>query len=359
MKKDINIIVIDDDKSQLDRAKYTLDMFNEREADYFFKEHLLLNKNGLLELLFDRRIDAIIIDLDWGTLPSEDSEVDGFQLIQQLYQKTRIPIIVFSGNLARLDSTFEESAIFKKFNRDKSFEDVLNVIKSIYQTGYTSALGNNGAIDIHISDIFWKYFTTNLDEWMYVPERQQSRSLLRYMINKISEKMSFAEDGSFDNYNTIEIYTNPPIREDLFTGDIVFKTENPEVFFYVITPACDIANGKADFLTLCSISHEYIQTTKDLIKNGSNNPDKLKEYTNNKIDRYHLLPPSRLFIGGLIDFQKIESVNVDAIKENYTVKASVNVHFSKDIISRFSKYYGKQGQPQLDVNEIVKIMRRL
>lgn len=40
-----------------------------------------------------------------------------------------------------------------------------------------------------------------------------------------------------------------------------------------------------------------------------------------------------------------------------TVIASINSVFHKDIQARFSHYYGRQGQPQLNKDEIINWMK--
>ena len=67
-----------------------------------------------------------------------------------------------------------------------------------------------------------------------------------------------------------------------------------------------------------------------------------------------MLPPCKYFSGGLIDFQNVLSVNHDDFFENSSVIASINPMFVKDIQARFSHYYGRQGQPQLNTERVTK-----
>ena len=93
---------------------------------------------------------------------------------------------------------------------------------------------------------------------------------------------------------------------------------------------------------------------KAKIKDNSNTGIKdFTKYVNNAKARYHLLPPCQLFSGGLIDFQLINSISQEDFHEGASVIASINPVFHKDIQARFSHYYGRQGQPQLNKDNII------
>ena len=81
---------------------------------------------------------------------------------------------------------------------------------------------------------------------------------------------------------------------------------------------------------------------------------KLTELLKNNIYIYrHWLPGASGFDGGFINFRWVYSFEKAKIKENFENPThQVSSSFVKDIISRFSAYYARQGQPDFEFKEI-------
>ena len=113
--------------------------------------------------------------------------------------------------------------------------------------------------------------------------------------------------------------------------------------------------SKCEFVVICQIDTSLMERLRDGIKNDEKKyKEELSRYINNSIPRYHLMPPCKLFGGGIVDFQNIKSIKVDEFEKNIDTLASVNPIFHKDIQARFSHYYGRQGQPQLSKDSILE-----
>lgn len=118
---------------------------------------------------------------------------------------------------------------------------------------------------------------------------------------------------------------------------------------------------KSDFVVLCQIDINSFNDLKKRIKDESTfkkAEDQLRSYVNNSKPRYHLLPPCKLFFGGFVDFQTLMSVSKEDFQEKSSVIASINPVFHKDIQARFSHYYGRQGQPQLNQENIISWIKQ-
>ena len=90
----------------------------------------------------------------------------------------------------------------------------------------------------------------------------------------------------------------------------------------------------------------------DGIKRKGSKEDKLKAVVNNNhTDYYHWLPKTDFFEGGVINFRKLKTVNeVDFDEQFETPSIQISTFFVKDIVSRFSSYYARQGQPDIDID---------
>lgn len=349
-KNIVQIIIVEDDPQIQEMYQTTIDEFNIANTDYEIQSFALQNDSKIPQILYNHHIDAIIIDLDWG---SGSQENEGNSLVQKIYNDCRVPIFVVSGNLHLLTKDYEASPIFKKYQRDEvEFYDLLTEITLVYETGYTKVLGNSSEIDKMLSKVFWEYMFDVLDCWADLDSDIKNQRMLRFAITRINEILTIDESDKHDDYDALEFYIKPAIKEKPFTGDII---EYNHTEYIVITAACDMEQNNSDFVVLCQIDFAKIDDLKKRIKENSNKAEKeLAKYINNGKSRYHLLPPCSVFSGGLIDFQIVNSVSKEDFTEHASVIASVNPVFVKDIQSRFSHYYGRQGQPQLCGDNIIK-----
>ncbi len=66
---------------------------------------------------------------------------------------------------------------------------------------------------------------------------------------------------------------------------------------------------------------------------------------------YHFLPKIECFEGGIVNFRKINSISVSDFNDIYIFEGiTVSPAFIKDISSRFSVYYARQGQPDFNMD---------
>lgn len=63
-------------------------------------------------------------------------------------------------------------------------------------------------------------------------------------------------------------------------------------------------------------------------------------------------------MGFVIDFTNIKSIKYDELKD-YKIVASIVESFMKNIISRFTNFYNRLGQPDFDEEKIFEEMKYL
>lgn len=164
-------------------------------------------------------------------------------------------------------------------------------------------------------------------------------------------------------YRSAEFYISPPIKKPLATGDILV-IEGKE--FVIISPSCDISKrsieGKDFFNVELITITEIIPLQKNYFDNNKipystkakTTSDAWKNHmtsvkSGQKL-RFHYLPGYASFAESVIDFKRIRHIPIEtALKipqENR--KATISTPFIRDIQSRFSSYYGRQGQPEIE-----------
>lgn len=144
-----------------------------------------------------------------------------------------------------------------------------------------------------------------------------------------------------------EVYLAPPLDDSLTTGSLVKRKED-ETCHVVMTPACDLVprNGspKVDSVLLAEVVPE--ETVYVSLSANAKRKKALKG--NNGKYCYHWLPKSEMAVGGYLDFRQLRTVPLDGIGTEYErLDARVAPGFIKDIVSRFSAFYARQGQPSI------------
>jgi hypothetical protein len=346
----INLLIIEDEKAQIQMYEDVIAQHNAKnEINFTYK--ICKNYAEGEEALKSPYYDASIIDLKL----SNSEELEGRKLVEAVYQKIRIPLIIYSGSLAQI-ADIKENTLFKKRLRTDQLSGILKEIISIYNTGITGFLRPDGVIDRKLTHIFWNHLSNDLDIWI---THNNQDTLLRYILAHFQEYLEIAPSGDFNEYHPSEVFIKPPIKKNPYTGNIIDFKGN---LFLVLTPACDIiinykTDGKgkkipfrkADTMLLVSvIDFKY----KELCLNKKEELDKgkISEFVKNGNFRYHYLPPYLNENGYIIDFQNLSTLSFE---EEVNTVASISSPFIKDIISRFSTYYSRQGQPTFFQDKIV------
>ncbi len=351
---ELNLLIIEDEESQLLLYSDAIDIFN-KGSDVKIVKKICKNFDEGRQALISPVFDAAIIDLKLSS--SEDLE--GRKLVESVYNKIRVPIFIVSGSISQIDD-IPENALLKKKLRTEKMPLILSEIVSVYNTGITSFLRPNGIIDQKLSEIFWMNLSTDLTPWI---KHNNKKTLLRYILAHFQEHLEINIEGDFEDYHPSEVYIKPPIKTNIHTGDLL-KIDSQ--LYLVLTPACDIVIQKyemleggvkkpvrkAEWIVLAKVI-DFDLNLFCLDKNKKIDKNLIHQYVRNNNYRYHFLPPLGKTNGFLIDFQSLSSVVMPTSPERI---ASISSPFIKDIISRFSSYYSRQGQPTFGQNEIIETL---
>lgn len=363
--KELHLLIVEDDEKVQHTYKRDIDSYNLVNNDVNIVYEIIGDKDTSLSYIRDisNHIDAAIVDLDLLGIGVGDSS--GNEIIKEIKQNLRFPVFVISSTPQNVEEGIrEESSLFKIKSRGEE-GDFLEEFVDIFNTGITQILNKKGTIEKYITTIFWKHLSNSIDIWVEDKERspdEKHKSLLRYTLLHIQEYLELTEESGFEDYHPAEIYITPVIKPNVFTGDLVNKIGTDE-YFIVLTPSCDLAQAKAKDILLVNIESEgsnIITEKVNLIKKGKASEEVLLEAKNviyelihnTYSNKYHFLPKYKEISGGVINFQKINSVRVREFSNDFNRIASINSNFTKDIVARFSYYYARQGSPDFNSNEI-------
>lgn len=347
----INLLIVENEEPQIKLLRDAIEIYNKKGGVPIVLDEAT-NLNQGLEKLRTNSYDGAIVDL---RLEQNDNIGLGNQILKEIKNKLRFPVRVISGHLGDLDPELQvQNYLFSCENRgDEDYDVILSQFSEIYSTGITGILNNKGLIETNITNIFWKHISEILPEFVKYktvnPDWDVEKVLLRYISSHILEYLEISIDNNLEPVHNIEFYIKPPIKEKIFTGDII-KFNDSDNYGIILTPACDLAtdvyrvNPKAKFVTVACI-----YSFKD-VTNGRT-AEHIIELKKNNLDlKYHFLPETILFGGGFINFQHIISIPIKEINNRvkFEVACVVTNPFRKDIISRFANYFSRQGQPSFN-----------
>ncbi len=299
----------------------------------------------------DNYFDGAIVDLRLNGGGSEGNEI--IRKIKESY--FRIPVAILTGTPANADADDTYLGIFMK--GETSYMELFNQLSGIYDTGLTRILGGRGRIEETLNQVFRECLLRKgcLKKWVEYgkdnPE-QTEKALLRHTVNHLMHLL----DDDTDLFKPEEVYIFPPLQEGIRTGGIV-RSRKGESYFVILNPACDLVvrkNGsfKTDCILVAEVKKKEIVAgivLKDIVK-----PDRRKVkigelLKNNYTNYYHWLPPTDFFEGGFLDFRHIATVSPEVFGQEFEKPhIQISSPFVKDIIARFSSYYARQGQPEIE-----------
>ena len=175
-------------------------------------------------------------------------------------------------------------------------------------------------------------------------------------------------DEELEKYHPNEFYISKPVKKNIFTGDIINYDSSR---YIVLTPSCDIVLRENDLRNAERILFCKIKSLNETVKNfnqlnkdtGKTNDDRkrLYGYIKNSKQNYHFIPKGSSVEAGLIDFQDKLTISDSIVREKLLNKeivriATVSQPFLKEIISRYSNYYARQGSPDFNIEEVYDLL---
>jgi len=362
-----NLLLVEDNDKEIETFRDTLERY-QAETGREINPVVAKQKEDALANL-SNTFDGAIVDINLN----RDRDA-GNQILDVILNQYRIPVVVYTATPADVPADYQNRV--KVISRGTVLYDVpLDYLFDMYNTGLTNILGGRGSIESLMNDVFWKNIVPQLDTWTKhkTGGKDTEKALLRLTINHIIELID-EYDG---RYIPEEMYISPVISKALKTGCIV-KKRNTDQYCVVLSPACDLAlhNGqfKTDRVMVCLIEKTDMSIVENsrkdsIISISDSDTDEQKKVkaekigkaqktlkllqSNNYASYFHYLPKTNVFEGGFINFRKVETFKpTDFGKGFESPSAQISTAFVKDIVSRFSSYYARQGQPDFDLEHL-------
>ena len=346
----LNLLIVDDDPEVIKHYQKEISEWNEGKADpEKIYPTITRNSEEAKEALKNHNFGAAIIDI---RLDNKDtSKTAGNDVLEIIYEKIRFPTYVLSSNIGELDEKYEDNHFISKHARDSIlFSELLSNIVKRFSTGITKILGQRGELEKALDRMFWHHLPEAISHWEESTQDAEvkEKQLLRYTLSHLQEMLATSEDGVDERRNRAEIYIYPPVKEGPAAGLVVRRLAD-DSYAMVLTPSCDLAQNKAEHVQLVDIVN--MLERDDICAKTTNNARKqlIESYVkNNKADRFHFLPHFGSLRPGILDFQRVSNIRIDDLTKQFQSICSISPSFYKDIVSRFSSYYARQGSPDFD-----------
>lgn len=343
------LLLVEDNDEDLSTCRDTVEKYKDEKQ----REIELVECKSVEEAFtkLDSSFDGAIIDLKLAYQGNEGNQI--IARITELH--FRIPVAILTGTPDTVDMDFAYIGVFKKGDPGAGYADLLDSFWGIYNTGLTRIMGGRGIIEETLNTVFRQNLLPQKDKWVSYGKDNSlktEKALLRHTLSHLIQLLDDDVDRCFPE----EVYLAPPLSKSIRTGSIV-NEKNSDQMFSVMNPACDLVvrqNGqfKTDRILFVEIEKEQlvIDSALNEITRAEKRESRLKTvFGNNYTDYYHWLPETDFFNGGFLNFRKLSTLTIKEFNERFEApKIQISSSFVKDVVARFSSYYARQGQPDIE-----------
>ena len=341
------LLVVEDDEQEIRTCRASIDRYlveKDRQIDMVACRTVDEARTTL-----NNSFDGAIVDLrlsdqgDEGTIVIEEIEGSFF----------RIPVAILTGTPDNAREDFTYIGVFTK--GEIEYRELFDRFWGIYDTGITRIVGGRGLIEETLSKVFRKNLLPKTKQWEVYGKKDSAKTekaLLRHTLNHLSQLLDEDEESCFPE----EVYLAPPLTDNISTGSIL-KQIKGQGWFVVMNPACDLVvrgDGKrnTDWILLVVVDPgtELFPWFGDTDLSNEKRGNLKSAFDNKKAPYYHWLPKTDFFPGGFINFRKLWTIPEQTLSKRFAIPPTIQIapSFTKDVIARFSSYYARQGQPNID-----------
>ncbi len=339
------LLLVEDNDEDVKTCEDSIDRYNDEHKN----KNIELTPCKTLADAFDKlnnTYDGAIIDLNLG---NEDEKDAGNKVVREIEDACfRIPVVILTGTPNAVESSnLLRELVLKKGEPGSEYVHIFDLLWEIYNTGLTKIMGGRGEIEKALNTVFLKNLLPQKGIWVVYGKTdpfRTERALLRYTLNHLLQLL----DNDEDRYFPEEMYLAPPHTNRIRTGSII-KSKTEENYFVVLTPACDLVIRGENGIKTDRILIAEIDSCKTVFPNEPSKKELEKAFRNNNTAYYHWLPKTNSFTGGFLNFRKLSTLPKEKIDEQFEAPSiQISPSFVKDVLARFSSYYARQGQPDIN-----------
>lgn len=328
--------------------------------------------------------DGAIIDLHLKN--DEHDHIGGNEVIRKLEELApRIPLAIRSGMTAHRAEELRHVYCVDRVSDEGKFENLLTRFLNIRKTGLIDIISGSGEIEHRMNIIFHKVLMPRIEDWIaHLPQKEDNPEQT-LSTQSPHDDTTTCEEMSIDNkmeramlrmildhlFTLLDEDNEKCFVEEFYISDVGQFTpervrlgslwKKDQKIFVVLTPACDLvirSNGRCKTNRILIVEVDSLDTHCSPEVRNSKKVEKRKKgieslLKNTHTPYLHWIPPCHeIPEGGVVNFRGIVALELQVLQEEYQcLNIQISHRFIKDMISRMSSYYARQGQPDLDIEE--------
>lgn len=334
-----------------------------------------------LDLLEAQRFDLVILDVRLGSYEGARDEEVGIRTLEAIQQTRFVPVVFYTGLPKPVQDL--ETPLVRVVEKTAGFARLLEVVQEVFNTRLPAV---NRALVRHLETVQQKYMwdfvakhwkdlsaTADHSSLAYLLARRLAMSLSGHGIQEFAQELGDpgAQAVVEGRAHPAQYYILPPeeaspLAGDLFHGQIGDRTGH----WLLLTPSCDLVTGreKAELVLLAACllltdQPEY-QGWRDSLPDPANSVRArfASLLRNNRgggyqPERYFFLPAAFMLPDMVVDFQQLVARPRGDLA-GLARLASLDSPFTEALLARFTRYFGRLGIPDLDLDAIIERLGR-
>ncbi|MFC1897178.1 hypothetical protein ACFLX8_01210 [Chloroflexota bacterium] len=357
------LLFVDDNEENCRIAAKLLDDKVVLQPDEKLKVHTEVDFNNALERLESYNYDLIVLDVRLGPLEEERKDEEGIKVLESIKARRFLPVIFYTGLPHKVANL--ETPLVKVIENTMGIPKLLETIQDIMASKLPQV---NRELFRHVEEVqrgyMWDFVESNWEKFGDTPDRSAlayllarrlAKSLDSPAIEKLAERLGDTSHVWCDeeHVHPMRCYVVPPISPRLMSGDIFRRRINEEgiEYFVLLSPSCDIAWDKADWMlfTQCSVLSGEEEYTKNISKWKQS-------------DRYQFFPRAIEVPDMISDFQQLTAIKNEELYELITEEkieriASLDSPYCEALTAQFARYFVRIGTPDLNENLVIENLR--
>jgi CheY-like chemotaxis protein len=367
------LLVVDDDDEVCNNVKEFLEY--ETIDDVGISVETITDFDQALKVLESQRIDLVILDVRMGDYNQIPDEEIGRITLESIKAQRFVPIIFYTG-LPNLVEHLSSNLI--RIITKGSVEELFNEIKLVFESQLPII---NRALIRHLEEVQRRYMWDFVSQkWSELGEISDKSELAHLLARRLAISLSVDEIQGLetelgvlintprvegDTVHPITYYVIPPLSQFSQPGDLYLQKDEEGLDYWIIlNPACDFVvrkdKCKVDYVLLAGATN-LMQTSE--FKDWKSNPSKksskpdleklIKDNRQGQSDRYFFLPGVLGIPNLVVDFQRIISIEYQEFTaDRWSRVASLDSPHAEALQSKFSRYFGRIGKPDLNAEII-------
>lgn len=312
--------------------------------------------------------DCALFDLHLPTGAGQDDaehDTKGSQLAEISLTENGIPVAIISALPEDTDEHLDKFPMLKVFGKSERYvyRKAISWLGDQWQM-MEAVSATRRKIRMTGAEVFVERIWPRFENWERisgVAAEELTNIVTRQYVSHIAELMGADKEGN-SKWHPFESYVKPAFQPEPHTGDI-FLIEGE--LWVVLTPQCDMAQGKVDSVVLAHCDRSEIEGWVSNISKLRDPQDEaqkkkagdfFRRYVNQGVDpACHFLPPLLDDNNPLmVRFRSLQTRDIRDLRAQLSNRvASVSAPFLSNLTQRFGAYMSRTGQPDINVDHLV------